>query len=171
MVHSALDKVIALHAVFVGGQVGVLVEVGYAGFKLFQLPVVGETVAGGSPPASRSSLPSIASVSSAAALDCGTGCRCRCRGRSRVLRGSRCWAAWVCDVLAARTMALFAAYVPLGDLFCFDVVIHAVAAVAEGPVGRSMLWAVEGHPPVGICLDVIGSQRFFATSHWAGRAK
>jgi len=45
VVHVALDIVVALHAVFVRGKIGELVEVGCAGLELFELPVVDETLA------------------------------------------------------------------------------------------------------------------------------
>src|SRR6185437_14654185 len=45
MVHNALHKVVALHPVFVSGEVGVLEEVCDAGFQGFEMPVVGEPFA------------------------------------------------------------------------------------------------------------------------------
>lgn len=44
VVHVALGEVIALHAVFMGGEVGILEEVRSAGFEFFELPEVGEAL-------------------------------------------------------------------------------------------------------------------------------
>ena len=46
MVHHALHEVVALHAIFVGGEVGVLEEIGDARLQRFETPVVGEPLAG-----------------------------------------------------------------------------------------------------------------------------
>ena len=66
------------------------------------------------------------------------------------------------DVQAAGAVALFAADVPLGDLVGVDVVVDGVAAVAERAGGALHVGVgVEGRPPVGALLDVIGEPAFF----------
>src|SRR3984893_2091152 len=52
-------------------------------------------------------------------------------------------------MLAARTVAAFAADIPLGNLFCVDVVVDRVAAVAGGAGGAlKIIRGVERGPPV-----------------------
>ena len=41
-VHHALDEVVALHPIFVGGAVGKMVERGFAEFVVFELPIISE---------------------------------------------------------------------------------------------------------------------------------
>src|ERR1700740_1415827 len=45
VVHDALHEVIALHAILVRGEIGVLKEVGCAWLELFKLPMIGKTLA------------------------------------------------------------------------------------------------------------------------------
>lgn len=48
---------------------------------------------------------------------------------------------WMIHMLASRSVATFAPYIPLDHLFCVDIVIHRMAAVACGAVGRCILSA------------------------------
>src|SRR5215467_7731661 len=59
-------------------------------------------------------------------------------------------------VFTAGTVAFFAADVPFGDLFCFDVVVDGVASVA-GWARRALyvVGRVERLPPIGSRLDEI----------------
>lgn len=41
VIHGALDEVVALHAVLVGGAVGKVVEVLRAELRFFEMPIVG----------------------------------------------------------------------------------------------------------------------------------
>jgi hypothetical protein len=59
-------------------------------------------------------------------------------------------------VSAAGTVALLAAYIPLGDLFCLDVVVNGVTAVAGRSGGTvEVCGSVVRHPPIGARLYVI----------------
>lgn len=61
------------------------------------------------------------------------------------------------DVLTARTVTFFAAYVPLGDLTGGEVVVYGVAAVAGGARGSvGVGLAIMRRPPVGTIGDMIG---------------
>lgn len=160
MVHRALHEVVALHAVFVGGEIGELIEVRGAGLQLFELPVVGEAHA-----REEADGPVVVfafdwigeRLSLRVALHAGVvgADIVELVGIDDVgFRGMD-------DVFAAGAVAFFAADIPFGDLFGLEVVVDGVAAVAGrsgGPVevGR----AIEGNPPVGSGLDVIGKPFF-----------
>src|SRR6267378_6590050 len=61
-------------------------------------------------------------------------------------------------VLAAGTVAAFAANVPLDDLFGVDVVVDGMAAIAGGAGGSlHVVGRVERHPPIGSVGNKIGS--------------
>src|SRR5712664_729019 len=62
------------------------------------------------------------------------------------------------DVLAAWTMATFAAYVPLQDHFSVNVVVDGVAAIARG-AGRALhvVGRIEGFPPIRALGNEIGA--------------
>ncbi len=156
MVHVALDEVVALHAVLVGGEVGVLQEVGGAGFQLFQLPEVGETLAG-----EEADGPVVVlagdgigeGLALAVALDAGVVGADGVEGFGIDDVG----AGGVLDVDAAGSVTFFTADVPLGDLFGGDVVVDGVASVAGGTGGTVEVGGtVEGDPPVGSRFDVVG---------------
>ena len=46
VIHQTLDEIIALHAVFVRGEIGKLEEIGSAGLQFFEVPIVGQAFAG-----------------------------------------------------------------------------------------------------------------------------
>lgn len=59
-------------------------------------------------------------------------------------------------VKAAGSVALFAAHIPFGDLFGFDVEVYGVAAIAGGAGGSlHVVIGIVGGPPIGAGLDVI----------------
>src|SRR5665213_710692 len=156
VVHGALHEVVALHAVFVGGHVGELEEVGHAGAKLFELPEVRELFTGlvADGPVvilARDGVPERLAL--AMALDAGVVAAdpIQCRGIDDVLlRGMG-------GVQASRAVTFFAAHIPLGGLLGFDVVVHRVAAVAQRAGGAvEVALAVEGHPPVRAFFNVEG---------------
>src|SRR4051794_39721455 len=65
------------------------------------------------------------------------------------------------SVVLSRSMAFFAADVPLRDASRSRVVIHRMAAIAKG-AGRtlSIVRRVKGHPPVGALPDEIRAPDF-----------
>ena len=70
-------------------------------------------------------------------------------------------AGWMLDVLAAGAVATFAADVPLGDLFCVDVVADGMAAIAGGAGGPlHVVGGIECGPPVGAVGNEIGPPDF-----------
>ena len=115
VVHDALREVVALHAVFVGDEIGVLVEVGGAGLELFEVPEVGEALArevadGPVVEAAGDGVGEGAAL--AVALDAGVVAG----NGGEALGVDDVGARGVRDVEAAGAVALFAADVPLGDL-------------------------------------------------------
>jgi hypothetical protein len=154
MVHITLHEIVALHAVFVRGKVGELEKVCCAGFKFFELPVVGEVFAyfEADGPVVVLSLDGIGEgLALAMTLDAG------------VVGTNKVESAGVDDVRLGRmggvktagTVAFLTTNVPLGDLVGVDVVIHGVAAVAERASGTLLVGlAVERNPPVSSLLDV-----------------
>src|SRR5579872_6796999 len=58
----------------------------------------------------------------------------------------------MCDMFAAGAMAAFAANVPLGDLFCVNVITHRMAAVAKRPCGAvEVVTGIKRSPPIASC--------------------
>src|SRR6185437_3432904 len=160
VVHDAFREVVALHAIFVRGEVGELVEVGDAGLEIFEAPVVGEALAGDvadGPVVVLAVDGTGERAALAVALDAGVvgGDGGEARGVHDVVAGG------VRDVKAAGSVALFTADVPLGDLMGVDVVVDGVAAVAERAGGALHVGVgVEGGPPVGAFFGVVGKPFF-----------
>jgi hypothetical protein len=161
MIHIALNEVIALHAIFVGGAVGVLIKVGGTGFQLFKLPVVGEPIAGEETDrpvviAAGDGILEGASLGVALHADIVAAHEVQLFGIDDVGLGG------VSGVETAGAMAFFAAHVPFGDLVGFDVVADGVATIAGGAGGTVEVgWAVVGNPPVCTCLDMVGKPSLF----------
>jgi len=155
MIHVALHKVVPLHPVLVGSEVCKLVEVCYSRFEFFKLPILRETLSGKKAygPVVVLSLDWVGQRSPlAVALDANVippnRIQC-CRIHDVVL--SR-----VSNVLATRSMTLFAADVPLRHGFGLDVVVYRVASIARRAggaieIGRTII----RYPPVSACFDVI----------------
>src|SRR5579864_475534 len=62
----------------------------------------------------------------------------------------------MCSVLASRTVAALAAYVPFGDLLSVDVVVDRMAAVAGGAGGPfHVVRGIERLPPIGSRRDKV----------------
>ena len=154
-------KSFSLHAVFVSGQVCVLVEVGRAGLELFELPELRETLAGYEADGPVEVLAGDwigERLALAVALNAGVVA-------ADVIERfgvDDVFASGVGDVFAAGTVTLLTADVPLGDLFGLDVVVDGVAAIAGWTGGAiEVAGAVERGPPVCAGFDVVGQPALF----------
>ena len=154
-VHHALDKIITLHAVLVGGAVGEMGEGCFAQLVFFQLPEIRQVLSHFEADGPIVSLAGDGRGEGAAlrvALDAGV---IRIYGREPRgvhnvgLRGAG-------GVEAAGAVAFFAAHIPLGDLVCFDVKVYGMAAIAGGAGGAlHVVVRVESGPPIGSWFHVI----------------
>lgn len=76
------------------------------------------------------------------------------------------------DVSATGTVALLAAQIPFGDLFCLGVVVDGVTAIAGGAGGAvEVCGTVVGDPSIGAGLNVIGKPPVLLDIPFAGSAK
>src|ERR1700722_9993429 len=155
MIHVALYKIVSLHAVLVRRQIGVLIEIRCPGLQFLQLPKICQALArveADRPVIAFAINRGVQWLPLAGALHANIVPTNRIQ-RSGIydiqLRGMR-------YMLAARPMALLAAYIPFRHSLGRDVVVHGVASIAGwscGPVkvGR----AVMRNPPVSSRLYVI----------------
>jgi len=169
-VHGALHKIVALHAVLVGGAIGKEVEVLRTELCFFEMPYVGEAIAGqvADGPVWILTPHKFLSCSRRLSLDrywerdgtaLGVALHADIVGADvvKALRVDDVLLRGVGDVLTAGAMTLLAANVPFGDLARGEVVVHGVAAVAGGTGGAvGVGLAVVGRPPVGAVRYVVG---------------
>src|ERR1700719_483104 len=154
-VHQALDEIVALHPVLVGGAVGKVGEGGFAQFMFFQLPIIGEILAD-----VKAYRPIVIfafdrvleRLALGMTLDAGVA-------GVNVIEARR-----IEDVIAkrllamrlARAMTSLATDIPLGHGLGLDVVVHRMAAVAERPRGAlEIVGRVKRRPPIGAVGDEI----------------
>jgi len=130
VIHVALHEIISLHAVFVGGEIGVLEEVRNSRLGLFKLPIIGEALSGSEAdgPIEVFSLDGVLQWTALAmALDADVvgSHEVELAGINNVCSlGMR-------DMCAARAMTFFTADIPLCYLLGVDVIVHGMAAVAR----------------------------------------
>ena len=133
-VHGALHEIVALHAVLVRGAIGEMREGGFAELVFFELPEIAQVLARfitDGPIVIDAVDGLLQGLALRVALDAGVGGGDRIEARG--IDDGRARGAG--DVIAAGTVATFAADVPLGDGVGFDVVVHGMAAVAESAGG------------------------------------
>src|SRR5579872_4296575 len=155
MIHIALNEIVPLHAIFVCREVSILIKIGSPGLKLFQLPVIGQPFTGQEAYRPIEVLVRdwiVERPSLAVALDTDIVAANVVEGLGVDDVISR----WMFNMQAARPMALFAANIPFGNLFCLHVVIDGVTSVA-GRAGWpiEVCRAVERNPPIRAGLHVI----------------
>ena len=155
VIHVALHEIVALHAVFVRCEIGELIEVGCAGLGVLELPVVGQSVACGE--AHRPVIvAAIEGIGEGAALAVALNAGVVCADEVEFVGVDDVGPGGMGNMNATGAVALLAAYIPLGDSFCLDVVVDGVTAVAGGSGGAvEVCGTVVRHPPIGAGLNVI----------------
>src|SRR6267143_1418485 len=154
-VHYALSEVIALHAILMGGAIGEMREGHLTEGVVFELPKIAEVESDAIADRPVVMLPFDGIGQRASlrmALDASViGLHVvHARGIENVA------ARGMGDVLAARTVATFAADVPLNDLFRVNVVVDGVAAVARGAGGSlHVVRRIKRLPPIRSLGDKI----------------
>src|SRR6185312_12923876 len=155
VVHHALREIVTLHAVLMRGAVGVVEETWRPQANVFQIPMICEPLTG-----KKSYWPVVVfscnGIGRWLFLAVTLNAHVVASHKIKPLRIHNIGRIRMLHVLAASTVTLLAADIPLDHLLGCNVVVHRMASIAQRP-GRPfhIAYGIEGNPPICACRDMI----------------